>query len=373
MRKLNVIELYAGAGRSSAPFKRWRRANHAVFVDWNDHAKQTFLHNYPDAPYVKRDMSSMTPRKLSNLIDGKAADIILGCPPCQGFSESGKREKSDPRNDHVITFLKLAIAMNPKAIAMENVPLAALSPQFKIGTKLLEEAGYRWTAGVLNAALYGSVQSRHRLVLIAAREDLNVDPALPLPTHLPHGKYFDYASETMRKIKKRDDDFLGKTSSAQRAETVFETVFFDSGKAEPIPTLFETLGDLPALGSQQAEKLNHWSWAHGSKILKAMETVPEGGRRVTKKAYYGAAYARLHRHGLARTITTFFPNAGSGRFWHPTENRALSLREAARIQGFPDSFKFMDGATGANATLVGNALDNALAEATYLAIRRLLD
>lgn len=364
--------MYAGAGRSSAPFKKWRRAKNAIYIDWNDHAQRTFKYNYPRAPYLTADLSHMTPNRLSSLIEGPA-DIILGCPPCQGFSESGKRNADDPRNDHVMIFLRLAIAMNPLVIAMENVPLAALSPQFHEGMELLEAAGYRWTAGVLNAALYGSVQSRHRLLMVAVRDDLNVDPALPAPTHLPEGKYFDYALKKMREVKGEDEDFLGKTSSAQRAEKMLNTCFYKPGKAKKIPTFFDVMDGLPRLGTATAEKINHWGWAHGSKILKAMENVPEGGQRKTDKTYYGAAYARLHRRGLARTITTYFPNAGSGRFWHPTQNRALSLREAARIQGFPDDFSFMEGPTAANAVLVGNALDAALANAKYLAIRRILD
>jgi DNA (cytosine-5)-methyltransferase 1 len=99
-----------------------------------------------------------------------------------------------------------------------------------------------------------------------------------------------------------------------------------------------------------------------------MANVPEGGQLKCASLYYSQSYGRLHRHGLARTITTAFPNAGSGRFWHPIENRTLTLREAARIQGFPDSFRF-PGQPAKSAFLVGNALDKALAETTYEIIR----
>ena len=77
--------------------------------------------------------------------------------------------------------------------------------------------------------------------------------------------------------------------------------------------------------------------------------------------------------GLARTVTTYFGNAGSGRFWHPTENRALTVREAARVQGFPDSFRFYGDESVRNSRLVGNALDSALAEMQYEAIRQALE
>jgi DNA (cytosine-5)-methyltransferase 1 len=103
-----------------------------------------------------------------------------------------------------------------------------------------------------------------------------------------------------------------------------------------------------------------------------MRDVPEGGRRLTEKRYYGAAYARLHSQGLAKTLTRYFANAGSGRFWHPSENRSLTVREAARLQGFDDGFQFPGGAREANAWMIGNALDKGLADASFGAVRRLV-
>jgi len=370
--KYKVVELYAGIGRSSEPFRAWRRATVSLLVDWNEHARLTFKHNHPRAPYIAADLSTMTPAQLIDSAGGQI-DVLLGCPPCQGFSDSGKRDQQDPRNDHVLHFMQLAIAARPKIIAMENVPLAALSPQFRNATDLLEAAGYKWTAGVLNAALYGSSQSRHRLVLVAARGDLEVEPALPKPTHLPLGRYFDYAEQKMKDYEEIDDTLLGTTSSAWRAAKSLDTRFYESPKAKAIPTLTQVIDGLPRAGTSAAIEMDHQVWAHSADLLRTMEKVPEGGKRANKKNYYALAYARLHRHGLTRTITTYFPNAGSGRFWHPTQNRAITLREAARIQGVPDSFHFLNGATKANAILVGNALDASLANAKYAAIRRLLE
>jgi DNA (cytosine-5)-methyltransferase 1 len=103
-----------------------------------------------------------------------------------------------------------------------------------------------------------------------------------------------------------------------------------------------------------------------------MALVPEGGRWAGGLEHYSQSYGRLHRNGLARTITTAFPNAGSGRFWHPTENRALTLREAARLQGFPDSFHFVPPFSRA-AFLVGNALDKTIADLVFEVIRGCLE
>jgi site-specific DNA-cytosine methylase len=103
-----------------------------------------------------------------------------------------------------------------------------------------------------------------------------------------------------------------------------------------------------------------------------MGRVPEGGRWRGGENYYSQCYGRLHRRGLARTITTYFPNPGSGRFWHPTENRALTLREAARIQGFEDEVIFLPPYSR-SVDLVGNALDSSIASITYKIIRGCLE
>jgi len=127
------------------------------------------------------------------------------------------------------------------------------------------------------------------------------------------------------------------------------------------------------VGTEAGKKLGHFKWGHKPEMLKRMRAVKEGGRWSGGEDHYSQAYGRLHRDGLARTITTFFANPGSGRFWHPTENRALTLREAARIQGFPDEFEFLMKRPANNCVLVGNALDASLANLSYSSIRGCLD
>ncbi len=372
MRKLNVVELYAGIGRCSAPFRGWRRARIGLLADWNPHAGQTYRHNFSKTPYMVSDLSTATVAELESEANGKI-DIVLGCPPCQGFSDSGRRNPADPRNSHVMNFVRLAVGARPFAIAMENVPMAAISPQFRAATALLENAGYRWTAAVLNAACYGSAQTRHRLVLVAVRGDITARLELPAPTHTPLGRYFDYRSQSVRAYSGPDDDLLGITSTARRADAALASRIGTRRALRAIPTFSDVTAGLPDLGSASAAKLGHEAWAHSGEMLRRMRDVPEGGQLRTSRSYYASAYARLHRRGLARTLTTYFPNAGSGRFWHPTENRALTVREAARVQGVPDGFQFLNGPTLANATLLGNALDAHLAAATYASVRSALE
>src|SRR5580692_8458540 len=107
MKKLKIVELYAGTARSVEPFQHWRRAEIALLVDASEHARETYLLNHPKAPYVEKDISKLSPSELLSLAGGRV-DIIMGCPPCQGFSETGLRLSNDPRNKHVHHFARLA-------------------------------------------------------------------------------------------------------------------------------------------------------------------------------------------------------------------------------------------------------------------------
>jgi len=364
--RLHVVELYAGTARSVEPFRAWKRCRLSLLVDQNEYAAKTYLVNHPGAPYIVADLGRMEADQLLALAGGRV-DILLGCPPCQGFSENGPRKPRDPRNRHLSHFTRFAEALKPRAIAMENVPLAAGTSQFRTLTKRLERAGYQWTAGIINAALRGSSQSRQRLVFVAIRHDVCAIPAFPLPTHGGTGEYFSYRFGCMRTIDSDRDGMLGIPGSVLGIRE-FLGHWEDELGPERIPNVGEALDGLPAIGTPEADLLAHQPWAHTSEQLGRMAAVPEGGRWSGGQDHYSQSYGRLHRQGLSRTITTAFPNAGSGRFWHPTENRSLTLREAARIQGFPDSFAFLPPYSRA-AFLVGNGLDRAIAGLTYRVIR----
>lgn len=367
---LRLVELYAGTARSAEPFRHWKRCRVALLVDNNALARDTYIYNFPRTPYVRRDLRRATPRELEALAGGRV-DILLGCPPCQGFSDTGVRDPDDPRNSHLLRFAHFAQALQPLAIAMENVPRAAEASQFKAFVDKLERAGYAWTTGIVNAALRGSAQCRQRLVYIALRRDVGVAPRIPPASHGGDRRYFCYRDSLMKKLGADRAAMLGEAPATQRLR---KTLPFDEEELgrRPIPYVEEVLSGLPRFGDPPAERLSHWPWAHRRQQLRRMGAVPEGGRWRGGLDHYAQSYGRLHRRGLARTITSYFANPGSGRFWHPTENRALTLREAARIQGFPDSFLFLPPFKGA-ARLVGNALDSAIATMSYEAIRSALE
>jgi len=297
-------------------------------------------------------------------------DILLGCPPCQGYSDCGKKDDADPRNEHVLRFAKYVAALRPLAFAMENVPLLATSDRFKRFLTAIDDAGYQVVSAIVNAALYGSCQSRQRLICLGVRNDVGVRPAFPDPTHGASGTRFSYTHRQLVNVRDNTLSVLGVAPGSWQASQSTERRLYTGGRRAPI-TVGSQIEDLDALKKIDCRRQGHMAWAHSEPLLQRMRDVPEGGQWKGRKQYYSESYGRLHRQGLARTITRFFPNAGSGRFWHPVANRSLTLREAARIQGFPDSFRFL--ATGMkDADLVGNALDARLAEIAFTGIREAL-
>jgi len=370
-RKFRVVELYAGTARSIEPFRAWQRGEIALMVDSSSLARKTYLANFPKAPYLKRSLAAMQPKEIISAAGGRI-DVLLGCPPCQGFSESGKRDPLDPRNMHMSRFAQVIEDARPKAVALENVPMAAASPQYQDLVSMLDRTGYRWKAMLGNAIQYGSCQSRQRLILVAFRKDVGAMPKFPKPTHGSGERVFSYSSRSLRSVGRHLTEMLGVTPSTQRLARKDLLDWTDRLGPQPARTVWDCIGDLQDIDPKEAASLHHTAWNHSTSILRRMGRIDEGAKWSGSADHFAHSYGRLHRRGFSRTITGYFPYAGCGRFWHPLENRSLTLREAARIQGFPDSFAFLDQSK-ASAKLVGNALDFPFASMCYAMIRTVLE
>ena len=374
MPKFNILELYAGTGRSLEPLLNWKRAGKTLLVDSNPYAKTVYVHNFPRSNYLTSDLTTASPKELETSLGGKV-DILLGCPPCQGYSDCGTRTWNDSRNKHMDRFLFYIERFRPRAVGIENVPLAYRSVRFRRLIQWFDEHQFLWSASIVNAALHGSCQTRQRLILVALSREVGIQPSFPSASHGGTRKYFSYREQKMARIDSDPRSMLGVAPGSMRVLRSGSGIAnADSLKlgAKSIPTVGEQLEGLPKIGSASAKESNHFEWSHTQRISRRMDNVTEGGRWHGGDDHYSQTYGRLHRRGLARTITNYFPNAGSGRFWHPTENRAISLREAARIQGFPDSFRFLEN-HGENCCLVGNALDAAFARLTADMLKKYLE
>jgi len=231
-------------------------------------------------------------------------DVIIGCPPCQGFTRMrGKPNPDDPRNRLVSTFLEWIKVIRPRYVMFENVPWIHGSNYHQCLEKGLKACGYKYDSKILDAAQFGVPQRRKRFVLVASR---GWKPKLPETTH-----------------------------------------------ASPV-TVREAIGDLPPLGNGMAYQAmpNHRCMRHSKKVLERIKMIPmDGGSRSSlpreltlpchwRNKGHSDVYGRLHWDNVAPTLTSGCTNPSKGRFIHPRQNRAITPREAARLQTFSDQFIF---------------------------------
>jgi DNA (cytosine-5)-methyltransferase 1 len=378
------VDLFAGVGGMTEGFKAaiasggQRLFEPLLLVDWNAPARETHLRNYPKTKYLFADIGSLSAAQLLAPINASSnqVDALIGGPPFQGFSrlnKSTRRMLEDPRNALFKKFLELARDLMPKLVVIENVPNLLDFDGGKYRDETLQffsDNGYDVKADVLSANEYGVPQLRKRAFVVALRKDLNIGEF-----EFPTGKF-----QPLRTAREFNAAVHGE-----------EDAFFSA----PFISVEEAIGDLPSLISGQeiiayttasfsdyqtarrkgARMLaNHFAREHDAELVeKKLKKIPEGGSnqdldgrsrfdRGREIKYLSQAYGRLHRHGIAQTITAHFSNPGSGRFIHYRDHRSITVREAARFQSFDDAFVFC-GLHQEQQRQVGNAVPPLLARA----------
>jgi DNA (cytosine-5)-methyltransferase 1 len=293
-------------------------------VDNNNLVEKTHKRNFPGIPMINRDISTISIRELEEYcLDG--IDVVIGGPPCQGFSTIGKRvssdpnkrSQSDPRNELVISYAKIIKALRPKFIVMENVKgILTMRGGAYLATVLeeLKLAGYNVDYKLVNMADYGVPQIRERVIIMGNR--------MGVPVEFP------------------EPDFSDNPNDGLPAWNNCWEVIKD----------LEELPDIP--------EFNHVALKHTPKNIERYKLIPEGGRlpenSLPQELYrknFGNTYKRLNRKRPALTMVP-----GNDAFpIHPTLNRSLTVREAARIQTFPDTIIF-EGNRRQQGHQVGNAV-----------------
>jgi len=280
-----------------------------------------------------------------------SADVVIGGPPCQGFSLLNRDRDGDPRRALWYYFLKVVELCGASAIVMENVPQLLSSPEFMEITRQLKAIGFiHVTSKVLNAADYGVPQFRRRAFIFASRTHLIAPPE---PTHVN--------PDFLRKV--RESDLFPTSLSPWR--TVRDAI---SDLPPPVGT--EVRADPPPLNL-------HFGRNPTARSLARYRAVPPGGNRFdlqrnrpdltprcwTKKKSGGTdIFGRLWWDRPAVTIRTEFFKPEKGRYLHPEQHRPITHREAARLQSFPDEFVFC-GSKLEIARQIGNAVPPLLARA----------
>jgi len=326
IRKPTFVDLFSGAGGFLRGFLNV--GYHPLFSveNWSP-AIKTHKNNYPEVPIVTKDIRTISDKDFEEIKGDESVDVVIGGPPCQGFSTIGSRNPDDERNNLILEFLRVVKILKPKCFIMENVR-GIVSSKNGFYKQILEQRfkqlGYENTISkVICAADYGVPQKRYRVFFIG--------------------------TQTGGEIK-------------------FPDVLYNSGD-------YPSIGDyLMDLVGKEDEFPNHIPMKHKDLVKQRIGYIKEGGgisKDIPEHLLVGSRsdfknnriknfshiYKRLHRN---KPATTMVP--GHNAFpLHPTEDRSLTVREAARIQTFPDDVIF-EGTRQEQCILVGNAVPIILAE-----------
>lgn len=394
-KKYGIVELFAGISGLAQGFVETNRFKILGLLDIDKNAKESFQLNYPKTNYIQGNIRSIAPKEFIKRIGGEKPFAILGCPPCQGLSAAGRRDKRDSRNKLIYNYFNYIEVIKPKMFILENVPqVLEVSNYKKLICDFAESEGFNIWSGVLNCALYGLPQTRQRAVVIGYHKSLKKKPTPPQPTHYGKRTIFSYSKQkkTSTAMMSTYESALGWYSNISNNHKIKEKDKMDYLLSlKPLITVKDALGDLPkasTVGEENSEVAYikkpsneyqrimrdgcevltaHKEWGHGREMRMRMESVSEGSVQFRDKEngrsgrYFSQAYGRLHSHGLARTITGNFHNPGCGRYIHYCENRTLTVREASRLQGFEDKFVF-GGNLMDQRRIIGNAFPKTLAK-----------
>ena len=359
-KKLIAVDLFCGCGGISAGL---RLAGFSILAGSYIESNYicTFRHNFPEAQAITDDLSKLSPALLMDRLEIKPGqlDFLAGGPPCQGFSKNVPRKNRAlylPNNLLVRTFIEYVEALQPKLVLMENV--AEMKNGFDQAytqqiLNRLSSDGYTVSYRVLNAADYGVPQRRRRAFFLAHRLHSALD--FPSPTHAkaPNAEEErDFSFPCMKEeshvtVWRQLVDLPSVSHDDKRKEYIYGCDPFSEYQRIMRKGRTKVINHTPrALQATQYERLASIQPGEGIKQL------PD---HLRPKSGYSGAYGRLTKDMVAPTITRWVFHPGSGRFGHPIDVRVISIREAARLQGFSDDFEFV-GTYTQQAGQVGNAV-----------------
>ena len=358
---MNVIDLFAGVGGFSSGF---RKAGYNIVLanEIDKSIAESYSKNHPETKMVNDDIKNLLPEVKG--MKGKI-DIIIGGPPCQGFSMAGARIRAnkgtefldDPRNYLFRHYFAIVQEVEPEFFIMENVP-GMLSMQ---GGKIIEEierlfsdgdnfenGGYYLYKQILNAHDYGVPQDRRRLIIFGSKKQIDFE------------KLFNDVKEEMIKN--------GEIKEHTIADAISDLNWLESGEGK-----FEQDYKNAPLSDYQKERrkncqtlYNHIATKHNDVAISRIKELQPGGRRTDLsegkniKSVHSGAYGRMRWDESSKTIITRFDTPSSGVYIHPERTRTLTPREAARIQSFDDDFVFY-GNKSSVIKQIGNAVPPLLA------------
>lgn len=332
---LNSIDLFSGCGGMTLGFG-WAGFNSVLASDIDENCEKTFASNFSKTPFLCGDLSEFTKEDFDKIIANKTIDVIIGGPPCQGFSLANKKRNKvseDPRNKLFFEFVKTINWYNPKSFVMENVKgllsmesgevIRQIQNEFENAGKF----GYEVRTKVLKATDYGVPQSRERVIIIGIRKDLDLIPQFP--------------------SKKYEKEITVE-------EAIADLPIINAGEGEEkMEYNSNPMNNYQDFMRKNSKKVfNHIAMRHtqrlidrfkaiepGKNLLDVWEThgaVQRGNPNEKSKVKFSQNNLRLIANKPAPTIAASFQS----NFIHPYLDRNFTAREGARLQSFPDDFIF---------------------------------
>lgn len=376
-----AVDLFSGAGGLTLGFQA-AGFNVVLASDISKSCARTHTRNLPEVPFMLADIGAISGSDIlrkCGLRRGEL-DVLIGGPPCQGFSILGQRVLNDPRNGLFGDFIRLAGELLPRVAVIENVPGLATMHNGVLLREIGEAfraLGYRVDCAELLAAQYGVPQMRWRMFFVAWREADSAFAYFPTPTHGNAGIGDLVPNRTVRKDQVAGfvtiADAISDLPSVRSGEIVDRydgppRSAYQVAMREGTRTLHNHYA--PRLNALNLERIRHLKPGQDWRDLPR-ELLPLGMQRALRKDHT-RRYRRMTWDGVARSIITRFRDPKSGEYIHPEETRTITIREAARIQSFPDWFVFESGYSD-QYDQVGNAVPPLLARAVGHSVKMLLD
>ena len=391
MAPLSFIDLFSGCGGFSLGLESAGLKCLAA-IDFNASAIETFRQNHPHVPHaLVKDLTKFCPKDLDKLLGSQKVDVVVGGPPCQGFSKArqvdganhGGRLVPDSRRDLYKEFLRFVVYYQPSVFVMENVPGIKSAAGGEFFTRVQVESrelGYRVIPFEVQAWRFGVPQKRVRQLIIGTRREL----PLFIPDRYIRPTHADPSAEAREGLEAAVTlgEAIGDLPKIYAGEEQFERPYDEAARQAQI----ERYGTRYIFDVLQVNKVatltGHIARPHSLRDMRDFVTLREGetsrqalARGVEMEFPYDREnfkdrYTKQHRDRLCSTIVAHLQKDGL-MFIHPTQIRSLTPREAARIQSFPDTFVFPPERTHSYAQ-IGNAVPPLVGKAMGLAISEFL-